>query len=179
MDGEDVAAALGAHLERLAFADRSADEVTELLIDAAVGWARAEGWRAYRRAASVVPLPPPYERQFSVVDIGVARPGAAPLVVEFDHAERRRTLDKLVAEAAAGRVALWVRWGTGRLTAPPAPIHLVACQVIARRGLSGARVYSRTAGPERPAPAHTPTAGGYTPEPMITAYADPDEPPRD
>jgi hypothetical protein len=78
MDDEAVAAALGAHLSRLAFADRATDDVTELLIAAVVDWAVASGWRAYRRAASVVPLPPPYERQFSVVDVGIARRGAAP-----------------------------------------------------------------------------------------------------
>lgn len=166
MDGQELAAALGAHLDRLAFADRTTDEVTELLVGAAVEWAHGQGWRAYRRAASVVPLPPPYERQFSVVDVGVARPGAAPLVVEVDHADRRRTLDKLVAEAAAGRVALWVRWGPGRFTAPPAPIHLVTFPVIARRAGAGPRVYSRPAERDRPAPAHTAADGGYTLEPL-------------
>ncbi|WP_432825366.1 hypothetical protein [Dactylosporangium sp. CA-092794] len=166
MDGEHLAAALGAHLDRLAFADRGTDDVTELLIAAVVDWAVGSGWRAYRRAASVVPLPAPYEAQFSVVDVGIARPGLAPVVVEIDHADRRRTLDKLAAEAAAGRVALWVRWGAGRLTAPPAPVRLVPFPVISRRGPSGARVHSHAASSHRPAPAHTEPLDGYTLEPM-------------
>ncbi|GAA2383841.1 hypothetical protein [Dactylosporangium salmoneum] len=162
----DLAAALGAHLDRLSFADRGTDEVTELLIEAVAGWAREQGWRAYRRAASVVPLPPPYDRQFSVVDVGIARPGAAPVVVEVDHADRRRTLDKLVAEAAAGRVALWVRWGAGRMSPPPEPVRLVAFPVISRRGPSGGRVHSHAPGADRPAPEHSEAAGEYIPEAM-------------
>ncbi|WP_433204962.1 hypothetical protein ACQP00_36900 [Dactylosporangium sp. CS-047395] len=155
----DVAEALRAHLDRLVFADRGTDEVTELLIAATVDWAVGEGWRAYRRAKSVVPLPPPYEQQFSVVDVGIARPSAPPLVVEVDHADRRRTLDKLAAEAAAGREALWVRWGTGRFAVPERPVRLVAFQVISRRGPSGSRVHSHTA--ERAAPEHSAPDGSY------------------
>ncbi|HTJ32011.1 MAG TPA: hypothetical protein VL738_02145 [Dactylosporangium sp.] len=166
MDDEAVAAALGAHLSRLAFADRATDDVTELLIAAVVDWAVASGWRAYRRAASVVPLPPPYERQFSVVDVGIARPGATPVVVEVDHADRRRTLDKLAAEAAAGRVALWVRWGTGRFTVPPHPVRLVPFPVISRRGPSGPKVHSHTAASDRPAPSHSAPVADFAPEPM-------------
>ncbi|MEU7871375.1 nuclear transport factor 2 family protein [Dactylosporangium sp. NPDC049140] len=162
----DVVAALQEHLDRLTFADRGTDEVTELLIAATVEWATASGWRAYRRARSVVPLPPPYEQQFSVVDVGVARPSAPPLVIEVDHADRRRTLDKLAAEAAAGREALWVRWGSGRLTVPPPPIRLVPFPVISRRGPSGARVHSHTANTNRPAPAHTTPQGSYSIVPM-------------
>jgi hypothetical protein len=165
----ELAAALREHLDRLVFADRGTEEVTELLIAATVDWAHGHGWRAYRRAASVVPLPPPYERQFSVVDVGIARPDAAPIVVEVDHADRRRTLSKLAAEAAAGRVALWVRWGAGRLTPPPPPVHLVAFPVISRRGPAGSRVHSRPADPDRPAPPHTDAAGDYRPEPMPLA----------
>ncbi|MFI5915258.1 hypothetical protein [Dactylosporangium sp. NPDC051541] len=152
---------LVAYLQRLTFADRSADEVTELLIEATVEWAKSEGWRVYRRASSVVPLPPPYEKQFSVVDVGIARPGRPPLVVEVDHADRKRTLDKLVAEAAAGREALWVRWGSGRFATPPEPIRLVPFPVVSRRGPNGKQVHSHTAGLDRPAPEHSAAAGEY------------------
>nr|BFE56671.1 hypothetical protein GCM10020063_011970 [Dactylosporangium thailandense] len=155
----DAAAELQEHLDGLTFADRGTDEVTELLIAATVAWAVGRGWRAYRRATSVVPLPPPYEQQFSVVDVGVARPGGPPLVVEVDHADRRRTLDKLAAEAAAGREALWVRWGSGRLAPPPDPIRFVAFPVISRRGPAGGRVHSHT--PSRPAPEHSAPEGSY------------------
>ena len=49
------------------------DEVTALLVDATEEWALAQGWRVYRRAASVLPLPPPYETRHSVLDLACAR----------------------------------------------------------------------------------------------------------
>lgn len=158
----DIAASLAEALEAVTFADRGADEVTGLLVDAVVAWGEGQGWRTYRRAASVVPLPPPYERQHSVLDVACARPGGPPVVVEVDHGDRRRTVDKLAAEAAAGRFAVWVRWGPGRLAVPDG-VHLVALPVTARAGLHGrGKVYSRT--PDLPAPQHSDGGSSYTEE---------------
>jgi hypothetical protein len=126
-----LADGLGAHLRAVAFVELAPDEVSSLLIDAVEEWATGHGWRAYRRAASVVPLPAPYSQQHSVVDVGIARAGQPPVVVEVDHGDRKRTVDKLVAEAAAGRVAIWVRWGTGRLA--PGVEGLLRCGVGAGR----------------------------------------------
>nr|BFE71729.1 hypothetical protein GCM10020092_050300 [Actinoplanes digitatis] len=111
---------LAAWLARLTFADLTQDEVTARIIDAVAAWGDAQGWRVYRRAPSVVTLPPPMDRQHSVLDVALARPGAPPVVVEVDHTDRRRTIDKLLAEAGAGRVAVWVRWG-GRGASPSRP----------------------------------------------------------
>ncbi|MGI5185273.1 nuclear transport factor 2 family protein [Dactylosporangium sp. CA-152071] len=158
----DIAASLTEALEAVTFADRGADEVTGLLVEAVVAWAEGQGWRTYRRAASVLPLPPPYERQRSVLDVACARPGGPPVVVEVDHGDRQRTVDKLAAEAAAGRVAIWVRWGTGRLAVPEG-VCLVALPVTARAGLHGrGRLFSRV--PDLPAPEHTAGGGSYTAE---------------
>src|SRR5262245_42588782 len=104
-------ASLAAWLARLTFDNRTTDQVTALVIDAVVEWAGDQGWRVYRRAPSVVPLPPPYSRQHSVLDVACARPAGPPVVVEVDHSNRRRTVDKLLAEAEAGRIPIWVRWG--------------------------------------------------------------------
>ncbi|MFC5006611.1 nuclear transport factor 2 family protein [Dactylosporangium cerinum] len=167
----DIAASLTGALQAVTFADRGADEVTGLLVDAVVGWGERLGWRTYRRAASVVPLPPPYERQHSVVDVAFARPDGPPVVVEVDHGDRRRTVDKLAAEAAAGRVAVWVRWGPGRLPAPDG-VLLVALPVTARTGLHGrGKVYSQT--PDLPAPEHSAGGGSYTTEALDPSF-DPD-----
>ena len=87
-------------LDRLTFADLTTDEVTARVIDAVAEWGAAQGWRVYRRAPSVVTLPPPMERQHSVLDVACARPDGPPIVVEVDHTDRRRTVDKLLAEAA-------------------------------------------------------------------------------
>jgi hypothetical protein len=155
-DGERVAAALGEWLASLTFADRDADEVTALLVDSVVAWAQSQGWRAYRRAPSVMPLPPPFAHRHSWVDVGCARPAGPPIAVEVDRTDRQRTVDKLLAEAEAGRVAIWLRWGSGPFAAPPAPVHLVTCPVTARRG-TGTR-YSRQPARELAAPEHTAAA---------------------
>jgi hypothetical protein len=143
------AESLGRWLDRLTFADLSTDEVTARIIDAVVEWGEHQRWRVYRRAPSVVTLPPPMERQHSVLDVACARPDGPPLAVEVDHTDRGRTVAKLLAEAQAGRVAIWVRWGTGPFRPPPAPVAMVPFEVARRPG----RRHART--PDRPPPAHT------------------------
>src|SRR3954454_12435824 len=120
----DPAAALDEWLAGLTFADLSADAVTVRLIDEIAGWGAAHGWRVYRRAPSVMTLPPPLDRQHSVLDVACARPDGPPLAIEVDHSDRRRTVDKLLAEADAGRVPIWVRWGTGGFREPPPPVRM-------------------------------------------------------
>ena len=146
-DVDPVVAGLRAVLTAVTFTDRDTDAVTELFIDAAAGWAAAEGWRVYRRAASVMHLPPPYEKQHSFLDLACARPVGPPIAIEVDHTARRRTADKLLEEAAAGRIAIWVRWSQRHLEPAPAPIHTVDVTVSSRNGR-----HSRTT---MPAPAHS------------------------
>lgn len=131
-DGTRTAHSLAAWLDALHFTELSTDQATARVIDAVAGWAAAQGWRVYRRAPSVFPLPPPLKGN-SVLDVACARPGAQPIAIEVDRLDRQRTVDKLLAEAAAGRIAVWVRWGAGPFTAPPLPVHLVT-RPAARRG---------------------------------------------
>ncbi|MDP9817436.1 hypothetical protein [Spirilliplanes yamanashiensis] len=152
-DGPAVAASLAERLAGLTFTDLTTDEATAAIIDAVAGWGAARGWRVYRRAPSVVPLPPPLQRQHSVLDVAFARPGGRPVAVEVDHTHRARTVDKLLAEAGAGRVAIWVRWGPGRFTAPPEPVRMVTLEVARRAG-------RHTLAPDRPPPAHSGGAAG-------------------
>jgi hypothetical protein len=155
-DGDLVAASLAERIAELSFADREVAQVTDLLIETVVTWGRDSGWRVYRRAASVLPLPPPMAHRSSYLDVACARPAGPPIAVEVDHSDRRRTVDKLLAEAAAGRIAIWVRWGTGRFEPPPAPVHLVTCPVTGRRRTGEqSRRYSRVPATDRPAPAHS------------------------
>ncbi|TDB77426.1 hypothetical protein [Micromonospora sp. KC723] len=174
-DGERLAASLGRSLARLTFADLTTDAVTARIIDAVVAWGHEQGWRVYRRAPSVLPLPPPLSDRWSVLDVGCARADGPPVVIEVDHTDRRRTWDKLAAEAGAGRIAIWVRWGAGRFGAPPPPIHLVTCQVDRRPGPAGAgRLHHRAPGGHRPPPPHSvaPAGGTALPLPLPTADAE-------
>ncbi|WP_435824259.1 hypothetical protein [Micromonospora echinofusca] len=155
-DGERLAASLAGVIDTVTFADLTTDEVTARLIDTVVGWATARGWRVYRRASSVLPLPPPMSAQQSLLDVACARPDGPPVVVEVDHGTRRRTWEKLLAEADAGRIPLWVRWGAGRFTAPPAPILMVTCEVSSRTDPTGrGRVHSRSPRADMPPPTHS------------------------
>jgi hypothetical protein len=164
-DADRVAAALADHLAAVTFLDRTAEDVTAVLIHAVAGWAEGQGWRVYRRARSVVPLPPPYEHRFSTLDVACARPAGPPVVIEVDRTDRRRTVDKLLAEAAAGRITVWLRWGTGAIAAPPAPIRLVTCAVTARSGAGGRR-FDRTATGHRPPPSHSASGAPAGTEPL-------------
>jgi hypothetical protein len=148
----DLAADLTARLEGLTFSDLTTDEVTARVIDEIVAWGEGRGWRVYRRAPSVVPLPPPIQNRFSVLDVACARPDGPPLAIEVDHTDRARTLAKLQAEAAAGRVALWVRWGRPPFTGPGDPVALVPLAVD-KHGKLHRRL------PERPPPAHSAALG--------------------
>jgi len=155
-----LAASLTARLTALTFADRSTDDVTRLLLDEIAAWGHEQGWRVYRRAASVATLPPPYERQHSYVDVACARPAGPPIVIEVDHTDRRRTVEKLLLEAAAGRIAIWVRWGSRGFTPAPSPVRLVGIPVTSNRGLHTRR-------PDLPVPSHSAPELGESEQPDL------------
>jgi hypothetical protein len=146
-DGTRTAASLAAWLRALTFADLTAAEATARMVDEVARWGAAQGWRVYRRAPSVFPLPPPLSGH-SVLDVACARPGAQPVAIEVDRLDRQRTVDKLLAEASAGRLAIWVRWGAGPFTAPPLPVHLVTRDAVRTKG----RWHT---GADLPAPRHS------------------------
>jgi hypothetical protein len=147
-DGTSTAHSLATWLERLSFADLTEAEATTRIVGAIEEWALAQQWRVYRRAPSVFPLPPPLSGN-SVLDVACARPaGAAPIAIEVDRTDRQRTVDKLLAEAAAGRLAIWVRWGPGPFAPPPLPVHMVTREAARRSG----KWHTVS---ERPAPEHS------------------------
>ena len=140
-------------LTGLHFTDLTEPQATARIVDAVTAWGESRGWRVYRRAPSVFPLPPPLAGN-SVLDVACARPGAQPIAIEVDRLDRQRTVDKLLAEAAAGRIAIWVRWGAGPFRPPPMPLHLVTREASRTRGLW----HTVT---DRPAPRHS-SAGAVT-----------------
>jgi hypothetical protein len=149
----DEAQTLQRWLAGLHFTDLTEPQATARIVDAVTAWGESQGWRIYRRAPSVFPLPPPLKGN-SVLDVACARPGGQPIAVEVDRLDRQRTVDKLLAEAAAGRLAIWVRWGAGPFRPPPMPLHLVTREAARTRGLW----HTVT---DRPAPQHT-AAGAVT-----------------
>ncbi|WP_326560140.1 hypothetical protein [Micromonospora sp. NBC_01796] len=157
-DGELIAASLADRLAALTFVDRTPEQVTALLVEEVAAWATGRGWRVYRRAASVLPLPPPYQHRHSFLDVACARPDGPPVAVEIDKTDRRRSVEKLLAEAGAGRIPIWLRWGSRGFETPPLPVRLVTCPVTSRRGPDPkVRLYSRLPVSDRPAPAHATT----------------------
>jgi hypothetical protein len=156
VDADEVTAALAGWLDTVTFVDRDATAVTALLIESVAAWAAGQGWRVYRRAPSVLPLPPPYQHRRSSLDVACARPSGPPIAIEVDRSDRQRTIDKLLAESDAGRIAIWVRWGTGGFVEPPLPVRMVTVVVNHRRGPEG-RVFSRVPTTNRPPPPHSMT----------------------
>lgn len=148
----EAADSLAEWLGRLMFEDLSEGDATARIVGEIAKWADWQGWRVYQRAPSVFPLPPPL-RGNSVLDVACARPGEQPIAIEVDRTDRQRTVDKLLAEAAAGRVAIWVRWGAGPFPPPPLPVRLVTVAATRKSGRW------QTATAEKPAPQHS-SAGG-------------------
>jgi hypothetical protein len=146
-DGTSTARSLADRLDELSFTDLSESEATARIVDTIVAWGDGQGWRVYRRAPSVFPLPAPL-RGNSVLDVACARPDGPPIAIEVDRSDRQRTVDKLLAEAAAGRLAIWVRWGAGPFPPPPLPVHVVTREAARRSG----KWHTVT---DRPAPRHS------------------------
>lgn len=154
MTDEELTESLSGRLAGLAFGDLDADAVTALLADEIAAWGEAAGWRVYRHARSVATLPPPMDKQHSWVDVACARADGPPVVIEIDHTDRRRTLDKLAAEAEAGRIAIWVRFGTGPFAVRPDPPVLMVAYAVDSHRENGRRLYASRQ-PDRPAPTHS------------------------
>jgi hypothetical protein len=113
-DGTRTAESLAAWLRDLHFTDLPEERATARIVDAVVQWGENAG---------LARLPPGAER---LPAAGAAqgplraRRGLRPRRrrpadrVEVDRLDRQRTVDKLLSEAAAGRLAIWVRWGRAR-----------------------------------------------------------------
>ena len=70
----DSVRSLATWLDGVHFAGLPEARAAARIIDAVAAWGAAQGWRVYRRAPSVFPLPPPLAG-FSVLDVACARPG--------------------------------------------------------------------------------------------------------
>ncbi|WIM99954.1 hypothetical protein ACTOB_003624 [Actinoplanes oblitus] len=100
--------------------------MTALLTEHVVGWASDQGWRPEREVRGRIVRQTINGPRQARLDVVCERPGGLPPVaIEIDRTGKVWSLQKLIAEADAGAVALWVRWRGRTQIAVPAEIGLV------------------------------------------------------
>ena len=110
---------------------RSTRVVTSDLTRAIVRWALAHGWAPRPEARIEVPKQDARHR-LGFVDVLVDRGLAGPcLAIEIDSTDKEWSLSKLRYAAAAGMVAVWVRWGDDEWAGSYAEVDVI--QLPARR----------------------------------------------
>jgi hypothetical protein len=127
----------------LTFTDWSAPRVTAALTRGVLDWGAAHGWRVRREVPSIAGLPGAHSDRPGYLDVVCERLGAPPIAIEIDRTDKQWSSRKLLSEADAGAVAVWVRWGSPRTWIVPHPVALVDIPTTCRR-LAGRLVYSRT-----------------------------------
>lgn len=96
-------------------------QTTKLLTDSISEWAMRRRWRVELEAPALVERMSVNGPMRGRLDLLCTRRWRrAAVAIEIDRAHKRWSLDKLVAEADAGNIALWVRWrGASVIDAPP------------------------------------------------------------
>ena len=86
--------------------------VTSAITRAIVRWAHGSGWMVRTEARVDVPGVPGGTRQLGFVDVLVSRGrGHSDVAIEIDSTDKPWSVVKLQHAAAAGMLAIWVRWG--------------------------------------------------------------------
>lgn len=136
-------------LAPLTFTDWSAPRVTSELTNAVVDWGVAHRWRIRREVPSLAGLPGARADRSGYVDVVCERLDGPPIAIEIDQTDKRWSARKLLTEAEAGVVPLWVRWGEPETKPVPVPVALVVVTTTYRLvGPTGRRLYSRAADPQ-------------------------------
>jgi hypothetical protein len=153
-----AAESLSRWLAPLAFSDWSAPRVTAALTRGVVDWGVAHGWRVRCEVPSIAGLPGAHPDRPGYLDVVCERLDGPPIAIEIDRTDKQWSSRKLLCEADAGAVAVWVRWGSPRTWTVPHPVALVDIPTTCRR-VAGRLLYSRaTSAPadtvdEQPGPA--------------------------
>jgi hypothetical protein len=138
------AESLSRHLLPLSFTDRPSTWVTDELTRWVVGWGVDNGWRVRREVLSIAGLSMTRPDRSGYLDVVCERHGHPPIVIEIDRSNKTWSTHKLLGEAQAGAIALWVRWsGVHPPTLPPT-IGVVRVPTTVRR-IDGQRMHSRVA----------------------------------
>lgn len=129
-------------LAPLSFTDWSAPRVTSTLTQGVVDWGVAHCWRVRREVPSIAGLPGAHPDRPGYLDVVCERLDGPPIAIEIDRTDKQWSARKLLCEADAGVVAVWVRWGSPRTWIVPHPVALVDI-LTTRRRVSGRLLYSR------------------------------------
>ncbi|MET9260285.1 hypothetical protein [Amycolatopsis sp. NPDC004079] len=107
----DLAASLHTYLKPLRLTGLTAVQATRLVTYETVCWADEQGWKVAYEVWGRITRPSKNGPMRARLDLVCTRPAKQPAVaIEIDRDGKTWSLQKLQAEAAAGRVALWVRW---------------------------------------------------------------------
>ncbi|SHG22768.1 hypothetical protein [Streptoalloteichus hindustanus] len=121
----ELVADLHAYLLPVRLAGMTAPTATQVLTRRVVRWAQSRGWTVDLAAPGRSTHPTSTGERQDRLDLVCARPLRPPIAIEIDRAGRLGSLRKLLAEAEAGSVALWVRWHGRTRAAIPSQVGLV------------------------------------------------------
>lgn len=122
--GQTLRSELDAFGREAALADwkPSVARVTRAFTETLASWAYERGWRPYRELK--LPIAPVAKDRFGRCDLIVLRGAAPDVVIEIDSAPNVASEEKLRFAAAAGAIAVWVRWRAGGVVTP-AGVHVL------------------------------------------------------
>ncbi|OJF13090.1 hypothetical protein EDD30_2314 [Couchioplanes caeruleus] len=139
-----AAESLAKYVLPLSFTDWSAVRVTAELTRRVVEWGVDHGWRVRREVPSIAGLPGAHPDRPGYLDVVCERLDGPPIAVEIDRTDKQWSARKLLCEADAGAVAVWVRWADAKTWIVPPSIGVVRVPTTVSR-IGGRRLYSRAA----------------------------------
>lgn len=126
------------------FSGLKATEVTDTLSAAIRRWGHSNGWMTNTEVPSTARRHSgsgPGVAHYGYLDLVFDRWGEESVVVEIDRGNKQWSLEKLTAEAARGRVSIWVRWGRQPPQVPDG-VGLVYLPVVLHSGTPRTYSYS-------------------------------------
>ncbi|UGT58866.1 hypothetical protein [Nocardia asteroides] len=105
----------------------TSSQTTALITAHTLEWARSKRWKPATEVPALIERSSANGRTYrGRLDVVCERSWwRPPIAIEIDRANKRWSLDKLIAEADAGHVALWVRWHGDTVIEVPPRVGLV------------------------------------------------------
>ncbi|SRR6266542_366516 len=140
-------------LAPLHFASLARSEVTSLVTAHVVAWAESYRFEVVQQVKAIATRRRRYGRtQNSWLNLECRHRSGMTIAVEIDFANKFWSIEKLAAEADAGKLAIWVKWGGPvSLSLIPEKIGVVELRVDWSRQ-DGQVTYSREANAVFPSP---------------------------